>query len=119
MIRKLFNWIFKKDLDKLKSEILKVEIVKKKLEKQYEEFNNVLSGIDVSVDVHEYNYSPSWAVISFQGEKSDFIKFINLGKSDIMEISRFLRKFDRKYNMKVDASPMTSHFLKVERFESF
>ncbi len=115
MVRKLFNWIFKVELNKLKSEIVKAENLITTLDKQRKVFDNVLSNIDVSVDIHEYDhrYSPSWAVISLQGQKTDYIKFIALGQSDINEIANFLRQFERNTNIKVDASPHATRFLRI------
>ncbi|MEQ3500621.1 hypothetical protein ABMY20_12760 [Tenacibaculum sp. SSH1-16] len=74
---------------------------------------NLLQNIDVSVDLHKY--APSWAVISIQGEKSDYIKFVDLGRSDIQEIQRFLRYFDRK-RVKVDAPFPEARFLKINQY---
>lgn len=151
MIKKIFNWIFKSEIEKLNLEVetikdsaekinlehkleierlsldykLKVgefESEKKeakqlitKLQEQHKTFEFLLSNIDVSVDVHEHNYSPSWAVISLQGQKTDYIKFINLGQSDIKEIASFLRNFERDSNLKIDAYPPTSRFLKISK----
>jgi len=115
MIRKLFNWIFKTELEKLNSEILRAKNIADRLEEQRKAFNTVLSGIDVSVDVHEHRYSPSWAVISLQGKKTDYIKFVELGNSEIIEIQRFLRNFERNANIKVDAAPSASQFLRIPR----
>lgn len=115
MIRKIFNWIFRKELDKLYSDIAKAEIALEKVNKQYAVFNNILSNIDVSIDVHEYHRrSNSWAVISLQGKKTDYIKFIDLDDADINHIAQFLRQFERNCNVKVDASPMASQFLKIQ-----
>lgn len=76
MIRKLFNWIFKSELDKLQKVIdtaenrsFRAEKLVAELEWQKKAFQSILDGIDVSVDVHEYDHSPSWAVISLQGQK--------------------------------------------------
>lgn len=117
MLRKLFNWIFKSQLEELSKEIVKAQYTNRRLEKQYETFNQVLNGIDVSVDVHEYDnrYSPSWAVISVQGQRTDFIKFVDLGDRNIYDISQFLRQYERRAHVKVDASPNASQFLRVER----
>ena len=131
LIKKLFNWIFKEDLETLKTLInvyktdlgvLKEEVSRARLfttetKKRLDVFDKVLSGIDVSVDVHEYDnkYSPSWAVVSLQGQKTDYIKFMELGDADIRQISKILRDYERHSNIKVDASPMASKFLRVER----
>jgi len=110
MLKKLFRWIFKDELAKLERQISITRIATSKFGEQEAKISNILNNIDVSVDVHEY--SRSWAVISIQGENSDYIKFVDLGKSDIREIQKFLRNFDRS---KVDANPMASKFLKISK----
>lgn len=121
MIKKLFKWIFKIELvdlqehvQKLKDTTAEYKIQSKKLkaasdeyEKLSKKIKNLLGNIDISVDVHQY--SPSWAVVSIQGEKSDYIKFVDLGKAEIREIQKFLEKFDRA---KVDASPHITPYLR-------
>lgn len=122
MLRKIFNWIFKSELDKLQKAIdtaenrsFRAEKLVAELEWQKKAFQSILDGIDVSVDVHEYDnrYSPSWAVISVQGQRADFIKFVDLGDSNIHDISQFLRQYERQAHIKVDASPNASQFLRV------
>lgn len=113
LIKKAFNWFFKAELDKLNSEITTANYTLNKLKQQQEKFEELLMGIDVSVDVHDYKYSPSWAVISLQGKHTDYIKFVDLGDSDIREISKFLRNFEKDANIKIDAYPTTSDFLKI------
>ena len=131
MTRRFFKWIFKDELNtlkndsdilraklnKLNSTLLNAEQISSDLNNQRETFNRLLNGIDVSVDVHEYDcsYSPSWAVISLQGQKSDYVKFVSLGESEILEISRFISRFERQTNVKVDASPIASAFLRVKK----
>jgi hypothetical protein len=116
MIRNIFKWIFKDELISLNREIKKAETISRKLNEQKTIIDAFLKNVDVSVDVHEYKYSPSWAVISIQGQKTDFIKFVDLGQSEIHEISRFLRNFERSnFNTKVDASPSASNFLRIPR----
>jgi hypothetical protein len=115
LIRKIFRFALKEEIDRL-------NLKEKELDKRIEDakihlsqIREVLGNIDVSVDVHEYSkYSPSWAVISLQGRKADFIKFIELGDSSIHEIAQFLRRFERNHNIKVDASPRASQFLKFK-----
>ncbi len=101
MIRKIFKWVFKSELIKLGTAISDCKVQETKIK-------NMLGNIDVSVDLH--HYSPSWAVISIQGERSDYIKFIDLGVKDIREIQQFLRRFDRS---KVDCSPTDSKYFKI------
>ena len=71
--------------------------------------------LDISVDVHEHKFSNSWAVISIQGKKTDYIKFIDLGNSEIREIAQFLRRLEKVRNIKVDASPLASPLLRIEK----
>jgi len=109
MIKKIFKWIFKSELNKLYSEIQLCKNERINLESERKRIKNLLNNIDVSVDVHEY--SPSWAVISIQGKKQDFIKFIELGNADLKEIQKFLKKFERQ---KIDATPQNSYFLRIK-----
>lgn len=99
-LQNLLRWAFKAELEKLEKQIHQNNI-------QKERIDNLLGNLDVSVDVHRR--ASSWAVISIQGERSDFIKFFNLGRSDINEIHRFLSRFDRN---KVDAEPQIYNMLK-------
>jgi hypothetical protein len=108
MIRKLFQWIFKKELIELEKATKKCNDAFINYQIQEKRIKNLLGNIDVSVDVH--HYSPSWACISIQGQKMDYIKFIELGDADLREISNFLRRFDRG---KVDASPHESKYLRI------
>ena len=104
IVRKLVRWALKDEIDQLNVGILEIKV-------QINRVKQVLGNIDVGVDVHEYDnkYSPSWAVISIQGKRTDFIKFIDLGQREIIDIQQFLRHFDRS---KVDASPHATQFLK-------
>jgi hypothetical protein len=110
MIRKIlrivFRWVFTQ-------EIKEFEAATNKARKQAQQLESFLGNIDVSVDVHEYQYSSSWAVISIQGSTTDYLKFVDLGKAEIEAISRFLRSFERQANIKIDASPLASGFLRI------
>jgi len=109
MLKKIFRWIFKKELNQLKEQIKKAENQQIQTHNQIITINNLLQNIDVSVDLHRH--APSWAVISIQGEKSDYIKFVDLGQRDIREIQRFLHHFDRS-KRKIDAPFRERTFLK-------
>ena len=117
MIRKFFKWIFKHELQELNQQIQKTKDATIIFETYNKNLENILQNIDVSVDVHEYHkHSNSWAVISLQGSKTDYLKFIDLGDADIKHIQQFLRQFERKnINVKIDASPNASQFLKISR----
>ncbi len=68
-----------------------------------------LEVVDVSVDVHQYGRS--WACISIQGRRDDFVKFVDLRDSEIREIQRFLHQFSRK-GRTIDAPREMNRFLK-------
>lgn len=109
LLRKLFFWLFKKDFERmnklesdLKGLIHRQKCATQEAEVRAERIRKLMGNIDVSVDVH--HRSGSWAVVSLQGAKTDYIKFIDLGNRDLMEIARFLRQYDRA-NVKIDASP--------------
>jgi len=116
MIKKFFKWAFRQEFEQLQKQnqeykelITQVKVTERKL-------NSFLHNMDVSVDVHEYNGSKSWAVVSIQGQRSDFIKFVDLGDRNIYEIERFLRQFDRSSRRPtVDCSPQASHYLRIDR----
>lgn len=115
-LKKLFSWIFKEELNNLKEEknnICKQALIAnnilKKAEQDSKRINNLLGNLDVSVDVHKY--SSSWAVISLQGTKVDYLKFINLGEMQMREIAQFLSQFDRS---KIDANPLETKMLREE-----
>ncbi|WGL71003.1 hypothetical protein [Elizabethkingia anophelis] len=99
----LVRWALSSELAKLENQIKNNAIQEKRI-------NNLLDNLDISVDVH-YRAN-SWAVISIQGERTDFIKFIDLGHNEIYEIQKFLKQFDRA---KIDASPRESRWLKLPK----
>lgn len=118
LLRKLFLYLFKEDFKRMKALERDLEglIHRQKCatslaEVRAERIRKLLGNIDVSVDVH--HHSGSWAVVSLQGAKTDYIKFIDLGNRDMMEIARFLRQYDRE-NVKIDASPFDRHMMNEE-----
>lgn len=120
LLRKLFLYLFKEDFQRMKALERNLEglIHRQKCatslaEVRAERIRKLLGDIDVSVDVH--HRSGSWAVVSLQGGKTDYIKFIDLGDRDIMDIAHFLRQYDRK-NVKIDASPFDRHMMDEEIF---
>lgn len=120
LLRKLFLYLFKEDFQRMKAleRDLKGLIHRQKCatslaEVRAERIRKLLGNIDVSVDVHQR--SGSWAVVSLQGGKTDYIKFIDLGSRDMMDIAHFLRQYDRA-NVKIDASPFDRHMMNEEIF---
>lgn len=119
LIKKIFEWIFREELDKLNEQIRQAQVSASTCNSYVTHIKNILQNIDVSVDVHEYDhrYSPSWAVISLQGQRTDYIKFMDLGDRELRDIANFLRQFERGRNIKIDAHPQTSQLLKIQRHE--
>lgn len=120
LLRKLFLYLFKEDFKRMKALERDLEglIHRQKCatslaEVRAERIRKLLGNIDVSVDVH--HRSGSWAVVSLQGAKTDYIKFIDLGNREMMDIAHFLRQYDRK-NVKIDASPFDRHMINEQIF---
>lgn len=118
LLRKLFLYLFKEDFQRMKAleRDLKGLIHRQKCatslaEVRAERIRKLLGNIDVSVDVHQR--SGNWAVVSLQGGKTDYIKFVDLDQRSIREISAFLRQFDRQ-NVKIDANPFDRQMLNEE-----
>jgi hypothetical protein len=112
-MRKLFNWLFKKEIADLHAKWTEVNTVAGHVRLQYREMRKMYDTLDISVDVHDPSYTKarSWAVLSLQGDKSTMVKFVDLGDNDIHEIAAFLRKFEKDRGIKVDASPSATGFL--------
>ena len=89
-VKRLLRWAFKEEL------------------KELDDIHTMLGGrVSISADIHQN--SDSWAVISLRGEDRTYIKFIDLGKKQILEIARFLRNYE---DVAVDANPMYTAMLK-------
>lgn len=121
LLRKLFFWLFKEDFERmnklesdLKGLLHRQKCATQEAEVRAERIRKLLGNIDVSVDVH--HRSGSWAVVSLQGGKIDYIKFIDLDQRSIREISAFLRQFDRQ-NVKIDANPFDRQMLDKEIYQ--
>lgn len=118
LLRKLFLYLFKEDFQRmealerdLKGLIHRQKCATQEAEVRAERIKKLLGNIDVSVDVH--HRSGSWAVVSLQGGKTDFIKFVDLDQRSLREIAFFLRQYDRK-NVKIDANPFDKQMLNEE-----
>lgn len=121
LLRKLFLYLFKEDFQRmealealerdLKELIHRQKCATSLAEVRAERIRQLLGNIDVSVDVHQR--SGSWAVVSLQGGKTDYIKFVDLDERSLREISSFLRQYDRQ-NVKIDANPFDRKMLNEE-----
>lgn len=118
LLRKLFLYLFKEDFQRmealerdLKGLIHRQKCSTSEAEVRAERIRQLLGNIDVSVDVHQR--SGSWAVVSLQGGKTDYIKFVDLDQRSIREIAFFLRQFDRNH-VKIDATPFDRQMLNEE-----
>lgn len=115
-IKSILRWAFQEELQSLQNKINEEEKLinflkqqQEKVEKYNAKFENLFNNLEVSVDHHQR--SNSWAVISLQGNQSDYIKFVDLGEREIREIARFISRYDRS---KVDSSPQVSRLIKIE-----
>lgn len=118
LFRKLFLYLFREDFKRmeelerdLRGLIHHQKCATLEAETRAKRINQLIGNIDVSVDVHQR--SGSWAVISLQGQKADYIKFVDLDQRSLKEISHFLRQFDRQ-NVKIDANPFDRQMLNEE-----
>lgn len=118
LLRKLFFWLFKEDFERmnklesdLKGLIHRQKCATQEAEVRAERIRQLMGNIDVSVDVH--HRSGSWAVVSLQGGKTDYIKFVDLDERSLREIAFFLRQFDRNH-VKIDANPFDRQMLNEE-----
>lgn len=121
LLRKLFFWLFKEDFQAMEKKckdldglIHRQKCATQKAEVRAERIKQLIGNIDVSVDVH--HRAGSWAVVSLQGGKTDYIKFVDLDERSLREISSFLRQYDRQ-NVKIDANPFDRKMLNEEIYQ--
>ena len=89
--RKMFSWVFAEEL------------------KELDDIRYMLCGrVAISADIH--HNTDSWAVISIKGQERDYVKFISLGKKDMLDILNFLKRYGQ--NVTVDTDPMSTRILK-------
>ena len=76
--------------------------------KELEDIRYMLGGkVAISADIH--HNTDSWAVISIKGQDRDYVKFISMGRKQMVEIAQFLRQYE---NVTVDANPAEYRILK-------
>lgn len=77
--------------------------------KELDDIRYMLGGkVAISADIHQN--TDSWAVISIKGKERDYVKFINLGRKQMIEIAQFLRRYES--NVTVDANPIYTRMFK-------
>ena len=75
----------------MQREIEDLRILQNQLGIYERKLKSLLGTISVSANLPKK--AENWAVISIQGEKIDYVKFIALPKNDMIAISRFLAQF--------------------------
>lgn len=75
----------------MQKEIEDLRILQNQLGIYEKKLKSLLGSISVSANLPKK--AENWAVISIQGEKIDYVKFIALPKNDMIAISRFLAQF--------------------------
>lgn len=66
------------------------------LETENKKFNSLVKvGVDIHAG-HRHSRGGSWAVVAIEGEKQDFVQFVDLDSSEIREVASFLRRFDKR-----------------------
>lgn len=75
----------------MRKEIEDLRILQNQLGIYEKKLKSLLGSISVSANLPKK--AENWAVISIQGEKIDYVKFIALPKNDMIAISRFLAQF--------------------------
>lgn len=100
-----FEWAFSDELTNMRitceqqqrtttqmqKEIEDLRILQNQLGIYEKKLKSLLGTISVSANLPKK--AENWAVISIQGEKIDYVKFIALPKNDMIAISRFLAQF--------------------------
>lgn len=99
------EWAFSEEFDNMRTtceqqqrtttqmqrEIENLRILQNQLGIYEKKLKSLLGTISVSANLPKK--AENWAVISIQGEKIDYVKFIALPKNDMIAISRFLAQF--------------------------
>lgn len=102
LLKKLFEACYAEELAQMRK-------LHTEMSQNCRDIHNILGNLDVSADIHMK--SGSWAVVSIQGKKTDYIKFIDLHGKDVLEIQRYLSLFDRE-RVKIDANPFIAKGIK-------
>lgn len=103
-----FEWAFSDELtnmrttcdrqqrttSQMRKEIEDLRILQNQLNVYEKKLKALLGNISVSANLPKK--AENWAVISIQGEKIDYVKFIALPKNDMLAISQFLAQFNNR-----------------------
>lgn len=103
-----FEWAFSDELtnmrttcdrqqrttSQMRKEIEDLRILQNQLNVYEKKLKALLGNISVSANLPKK--AENWAVISIQGEKIDYVKFIALPKNDMLAISQFLAQFNSR-----------------------
>lgn len=103
-----FEWAFSDELSNMRTtckqqqkttqqmqkEIEDLRILQNQLTVYKKKMETLLGSISISTNLPKK--AVNWAVISIQGEKIDYVKFIALPKNDMIAISQFLAQFDQR-----------------------
>lgn len=103
--KRFLEWAFSEEFDNMRTtceqqqrtttqmqkEIEDLRILQNQLGIYEKKLKSLLGSISVSANLPKK--AENWAVISIQGEKIDYVKFIALPKNDMIAISRFLAQF--------------------------
>jgi len=118
MIKKLFRWIFATEIKSLETTVAICENQTRlaneaisTVKAQEARIKAVFGNIECSMDTH-IKYGKNWAVISIEGQETDYIKFVSFPKENLKQLQDFLSNFDRS---KIDAAPNTTGFIRIER----
>lgn len=83
-----------KTTQQMQKEIEDLRILQNQLTVYRRKMETLLGSISISTNLPKK--SENWAVISIQGEKIDYVKFVALPKNDMIAISQFLAQFDQR-----------------------
>ena len=103
-----FEWAFSDELSNMRTTCEQQQSTPRQMQKEIEDLRilqnqltvyrrkmeTLLGSISISTNLPKK--SENWAVISIQGEKIDYVKFVALPKNDMIAISQFLAQFDQR-----------------------
>lgn len=95
--------------DRLETKDKQIIELFKQLNEHREKLNNIGEFLheNTNVAIDHGVHSGSWAVISIEGQRSHYLKFLNLGRKDSEEIMQFMRYMEKRTGRRVqiDCAP--------------